>query len=198
MKKANILVMLLVVCILLSGCAQLPPEKAADGQDWNENWVTVGAVLGVDTPEGLTPQENNEALSASGMYYATWSIGEATPYVNAEGEDATLFDAQVYALLARAESTEKAEGTRDNWLAMAQGQYNICQTTTEVCNGQTFTVITYTYDSDSNPYAFGASAFGVYRNYAISVELSCQEAFSGDPQEILLDFLNHCHYSNSI
>ena len=195
MKKANILVMVLVVCLVLSGCAQLPPEKAADGLDWNENWVTVGYVLGVDTPEGLTPQENNEALSANGMYYATWSIGEAAPYVNAEGEDATLFDAQVYVLLAGADSAEKAEGARDNWLTMAQGQYNIHQTTTQVCNGQTFTVITYTYDSDSNPYAFGASAFGVYRNYAISVELSCQEDFPGDPQEILLDFLNHCHYS---
>lgn len=195
MKKANILVMLLVISIVLSGCVRLPPEKAADGLDWNENWVTVGYVLGVDTPVGLTPQENNEALSANGMYYATWSIGKATPYVNAEGEDATLFDAQVYVLLAGADSAEKAEGTMENWLTMAQGQYDVNQTTTEVCNGQAFAVITYTYASEDNPYSCGASAFGVYRNYAISVELSCQKDFSGDPQEILLDFLNHCHYS---
>lgn len=194
MKKANILVMLLAACVLLSGCVQMPPGKAADGLDWNDSWVTLGYVLGVDTPEGLTHREYNDTLSTSGMYYATWSMGEAVPFVNAEGEDATLYDAQVYVLLAGSDSAEKAEGTLDSWLEMAKEQYHIQQTTTQVCNGQTFTVMTYTYDSDTNPYAFGASAFGVYRNYAISVELSCQEDLSEDPQEILLDFLNHCHY----
>lgn len=195
MKKPGILALLLTIFVALSGCGQLPPEQAADGLNWSENWITVGSVLGVDTPEGLTPRENNKALAANGMFYATWSIGEPSPYVNADGEDATIYDAQIYVLLAGADSPEKAEGAMENWLAMAQGQYDVSQTTTEICNGRAFTVITYAYASEENPYSGGASAFGLYRNHAISVELSCQKDFSGNPSEILLDFLNHCHYS---
>ena len=78
---------------------------------------------------------------------------------------------------------------------MASSQYAIEGTSTETCNGQEFTVITYTYESDTNPYARGASAFGVYRNYAISVELSCQEGFDGNAPDILANFLEHCHYA---
>ena len=40
----------------LTGCASAPPpERAADGLDWDESWVTVGGKVGVDTPEGMDP-----------------------------------------------------------------------------------------------------------------------------------------------
>lgn len=195
MNKKRILALMSVICIVLSGCTRLPPEKAADGLRWSESWVTVGSVLGVDTPEGLTPRENNEALAANGMFYATWSMGDASAYVNTDGEDAAVYDAQIYVLLASAGSAEEAEDTMGNWLAMAQGQYDISETTTEVCNGQTFTVITYDYISADNLYAGGVSAFCRYQNFAISVELSYGSDFTGNASEILLNFLNHCHYS---
>lgn len=195
MNRKRILALMAAICIVLSGCTQLPPEKAVDGLRWSESWITIGSVLGVDTPEGLTPRENNEALAANGMFYATWSMGDASAYVNTDGEDATIYDAQIYVLLASADSAEKAEDAMENWLAMAQGQYDISETTTEVCNGQTFTVITYDYISADNPYDGGASAFGRYQNFAISVELSYGSDFTGNALEILLDFLNHCHYS---
>ena len=45
---------LLALCVCLSGCAMLPPRQAADGAVWDERWVSVGNVIGIDTPEGLT------------------------------------------------------------------------------------------------------------------------------------------------
>ena len=46
-----------------------------------------------------------------------------------------------------------------------------------------------------SPYARGASAFGVYRNYAVSVELICQQNFNRDTGQLLGQFLDHCHYA---
>lgn len=194
MKPLRELVLCLLSILCLSGCVQTALPKAADGQEWNEEWVTIGNVIGVDTPEGLTPRENSDTLSAKGMYYATWSAGEAVPYVNEDGKDAELYDAQLYFLLAGYDSTEKAEKAASEWLAMASEQYAVEKTVTETCNGQEFTVITYTYTFESNPYARGASAFGTYGNYAISAELSCGEGFGEDGEKVLKGFLENCHY----
>lgn len=195
MRKTGWLALCLCAALALSGCGQAAPQKAADGLDWSEDWVTVGGVLGVDTLEGMVSRENNDALAANGMYYATWSIGEPVPYVNEDGEDAQLYDAQVYLLLAGYTSAEKAEESAEEWMALAGQQYAVSDTRTEVYNGQEFTVLTYTFDSDTNPYARGISAFGTYRNYAVSVEFSCQEGFSEDISDLLDDFLEHCHYA---
>ena len=106
MKK--LLGLCLCMALLLTGCGRTAPPKAADGASWSEDWVTLGNVVGVDTPEGLTAQENSDALSAKGMCYATWSIGQAEPHINEDGEDAQLYDAQVYLLTAGYDSTQKA------------------------------------------------------------------------------------------
>lgn len=183
-----------VLLLLLSGCGQVAAPRTADGQDWSEDWVAVGNVVGVDTPEGLTHRESSDTLAAKGMYYATWSAGEAVPYVNADGQDAQLYDAQLHYLLAGYDSTAKAEEAVAEWLSMATGQYAVEDTASELYNGQAFTVITYTYPSEANPYSRGASAFGAYGNYAISAELSCAEAFADDARAVLEDFLERCHY----
>ena len=195
MKKVILLIALAAFCISLTGCGQMLPETAADGSSWSEDWVTVGSILGVDTPEGLTPRENNDALAVKGVYYATWSMGEASAYVNEEGKDAELYDAQVYVLLAGYDAVEKTETAMEEWLAMASSQYAVTQTLSETCNGQPFTVLTYTYTAQTNPFARGASAFGIYRNYAISVEVSCRENFTGNELDILMEFLENCHYA---
>lgn len=193
MKKFGLFLLTLALC--LTGCGQASPLQAEDGSAWSDDWVTVGNVVGVETPEGMTARENNTALATSGMYYATWSIGEAEPYVNEDGEDAEIYDAQTYLLLAGYNAAEKAEENMAKWMSMANERYTVDGTQFVTCNGQTFTVLTYSFDSETNPYAKGASAFGVYRNYALSVELSCREGFSGDPLDVLADFLEHCHYS---
>lgn len=186
---------LLILCLCLTGCGQPTPLQAADGTAWNNDWVTVGGIVGVDTPAGIDHQENNDILSIKGMYYATWSIGEPEPYTNEDGDEAQLYDAQIYLLLAGHNPAEKANESAAEWQAMANDRYAVEQTLSTTCNGQDYTILTYAFDSETNPYARGASAFGVYRNYAVSVELSCREDFIGDPQDILTDFLEHCHYS---
>lgn len=192
--KKYLAILLFAVCACLAGCAA-PPSSAADGARWSEDWVTVGNIIGVETPENMAPRENSDALGANGMYYATWSVGEAEPYINADGEDAQLYDAQVYLLLAGYDAAGKAEDSAAEWLDMASQRYEVEDTATETYNGQEFTIATYTYASETNPYARGASAFGVYRNYAISVELSCREDFAGGAKEILAGFLANCHYA---
>lgn len=195
MKRLTLFLLAGALSLSLTGCGQNIPVTAADGAKWDDTWVTVGGILGVDTPEGLDSRENNDTLGVNGMYYATWSSGESEPCVNEDGEDADLYDAQLYVLLAGYTSAEEAEDAAAEWLEMAAGQYNIETTSAETYNGQDFTVITYTFSSDTNPYARGASAFGVYRNYAVSAELSCRESFDGDAQTVLADFLENCHYA---
>ena len=192
--KKSLFVLLLAGCVCLAGCAQTP-TAAADGAAWSDDWITVGGIIGVDTPDGIDHQENNDSLSIRGMYYATWSIGEAESYTNEDGDDAQLYDAQIYLLLTGYDAAKKAEESAAEWQAMANDRYAVDQSLSTTCNSQDFTVLTYAFDSEANPYAKGASAFGVYRNYAISVELSCRENFTGNPLEILTDFLEHCHYS---
>ena len=196
MKRTAVCLLIATLCLGLAGCGALPtPEKAADGAAWSEEWVTVGGVVGVDTPDGMTFRENNEALAANGMHYATWSIGEGKPYTNADGEEATLYDAQIYLLLGGFKSGEEAQDTMAQWQEMAQAQYTVGETAEALHNGQKFSLITYTFDGETNPYARGASAFGVYRNYAISVEFTCQEEFDGGAEELLAQFLDNCHYA---
>ena len=187
---------LLALCVCLSGCAMLPPRQAADGLAWSGEWVTVGNVIGVETPGGLEPLENNDALSASGMYYAAWSMGEAAPYTNAGGEASELYDAQLYLLLAGYDAAEKAEDAAAEWMEMASERYEIEGAFADASfNGQPFEIAAYTCASGTNPYTRGASAFGVYRNYAISVEVQCQEGSGVDPRAVLEDFLAGCHYA---
>lgn len=196
MKKTFLSLLAAAACLCLAGCKELPPTQAADGSTWNEDWVTVGSVIGVDTPEGMTLQDNKDALAANGMFFAAWSIGEGTPYTDGEAseddEDAILYDAQVSLLLAGYASTDKAEDGAAEWLSMAEQQYQVETSSSQTCNGQTFTVITWQFPS--GPYTQGASAFGVYGNYAVSIELSCQDTFEDDILECLIDFLDNCHY----
>ncbi len=195
MKKQCWMTLCLCGLLCLTGCGAPAPDTAADGTAWDESWVTVGNVIGVETPTGMTFRENSDALSAKGMYYTTWSIGEGSPTVNEDGEDAQVYDAQVYLLLAGYDDAAKAEDAASEWLDMASKQYAVEKTASETYNGQAFTVITYTYTSETNPYSRGASAFGAYGNFAVNVELSCQEEFDGSAPEILANFLEHCHYA---
>lgn len=198
MKKPVMLLLTAALCLGLTGCTSgQPPEMAADGSSWDGSWVTVGGVIGVDTPAGMDPRENNEALAANGMYYATWSMGEAEPYTNEDGEEVELYDAQVYLLLGRYRSAKEAESTLAQWRDMASLNYAIGSTVEEAHNGVDFTVITYTFESEAGPYARGASAFGVYEDCAVSVELTCREGFDGDAAQLLARFLDRCHYAAS-
>ena len=196
MRKCVMLLFAGALCLGLTGCAAgLPPDQAADGSRWDESWTTVGNVIGVDAPENMALRGNNEALAVNGMYYAAWSMGESEPYTNEDGEDVELYDAQVHLLLGRYQSGKEAENTLTQWKDMASLQYVIGSAVEESHNGVDFTIITYVFESESTPYARGASAFGVYGNCAVSAELTCREYFDGDAVQLLTSFLDHCHYA---
>ena len=197
MKKSIASLLAALLCLGLAACGETPPpEKAADGADWSEDWVTISDIMGIDAPAEFTLRDNKDALAGSGMYYATWSIGEEASYIDKteeEENEVTIYDAQLFLLLGGSSSVEKAEETEEEWLALADEHYQIDSKETCAYNGQEFTIITYRFSS--GPYAKGASAFGIYGNYAVSAEFSCQDGFEGEPLDYLSDFLKHCHYS---
>ncbi|MCC8181987.1 MAG: hypothetical protein LIO45_03260 [Clostridiales bacterium] len=196
MKRLISLCALLSLLLGLCACTAAPTETN-DGLDWSENWVRVGATLGVEPPEnGLTLLDNKDALAGSDLYYAAWTVGEAEDYVNSDGDTVDLYDAQLYLLLADCADEETAAQNIAQWQAAEEAVYTVTDTQTVTCAGQEFTVLIYDGTGEDNPYQFGASAFGVYQNHAINVELTCQTDFDGDALTILTDFLDGIHYAS--
>lgn len=187
---------LAVFCLFLGGCGKAAPGKAADGSPWNSDWITLGNVLGVEEPgNDLALRDNNEALSASDMYLASWTIGEAVPYTNEDGDEVALYPVRLDTLLYGCKNEDAARSTLADWSTRLAATYDIADTREETHQGQDYLITAYTCKSEKNPYDRGIAAFGVYRGYAISVELNCRDSFAGDEAAILADFLDSCHYA---
>ena len=193
---ALILAGVAALVLILNSFEPKYPSQAADGAPWDESWTMLGAVLGVEEPgNGLALLDNNTALAANDTYLATWASGDPIPYVNADGDDAEIYEAQVYLLLMGCKNPEIARENVDGWIARTGETYAVADIRSETCNGQEYSLLTYECSSDANPYHRGASAFAVFENYAVSVELNCLEEYAGDEAAILTAFLNGCHYS---
>lgn len=198
MKKKGFWAALAIAALLLTGCGgQEPlPRQTVEGAPWGEDWTTIGGILGVEPMDnGLTLRDTNSAIAASGMYYALWAVGEPQDFVNAEGEAADLYDAQLAVLVAEQKSAEDAEKSVADWLALAKESYRVVSEDTESCNGAAYTILEYTYPSEENPYARGASAFGVCGSTAVCMEVSCLDSFDGSEAAYLTAFLEHSHYA---
>ena len=184
------------LCLLLSGCARSAPEKTVDGTAWGENWITLGGVLGVGEPgHNLKLRDNNEALSVTDTYLASWTIGEGSPYINEDGDEVVLYPARLDVLVYGRKDADAAQQALDDWTARQAEIYDVAASEDQTCGGQDYTVSAYTCKSETNPYSRGVSAFGVYNDYAISAELNCLDSFTEDEAAILTDFLNVCHYA---
>lgn len=189
-------VCLLALCLLLTGCAESAPEKAADGAAWDESWTTLGGVLGVEElGHELTLQDNKDALSIADMYLASWTIGEGAPYTNEDGDEVVLYPARLDVLVYGRKDSAAAQQAVEDWTARQAETYDVTDSEERSYNGQDYTVSAYACKSEANPYSRGVSAFGVYQDYAISAELNCLDSFTGDEHTILTDFLNGCHYA---
>lgn len=187
--------LLFPICLLLflNGCASIP-QTAADGQKWMDDWIQIGSSMGIDAPKQLTLLDNKETLAADGLYYATWVTGGSVPYENSDGDTIDLYDAQLYLLTNEAISEEKAKVSRDTWLSAAKENYEVHTEDTATFNGQSYTLITYSCTSEENPYDHGVSAFGVCGATAVCAEFTCLENYTEDPEALLTDFLNGCHF----
>ena len=194
--KYRVMLLLTAGLLVLSGCSQYP-EQAADGTPWDHNWTMLGSVLGVEEPgNGFSLLDNYSVLTGEDIYYATWTAGEPTGYTNEDGEDVELYDAQLYLLAVGCADDTHAQQNQAEWIARQQETYTVTETWSETRNGQEYTLLAYECGSETNPYSRGVSAFTVYGTYAISAELDCQKDFTGQEREILLHFLDGCHYSS--
>lgn len=188
--------LLMTGLLMLSGCGQYP-EQAADGTPWDPNWTMLGSVLGAEEPgNGFSLLDNYSVLTGEDIYYAAWAAGEPTDYTNEDGEDVQVYDAQIYLLAAGYADEAQAQQNQEEWIARQQETYTVTDSWSETRNGQEYTLLAYECSSETNPYHRGVSAFTVYGTYAVSAELACRESFTGQEREILLQFLDGCHYSS--
>lgn len=193
--KYGLTALLLTGLLGLSGCSAYPVQ-AADGTPWDPDWTMLGSVLGAEEPgNGFSLLENYSVLTGEDIYYATWVAGEPSAYTNEDGEDVDVYDAQLYLLAVGCADESYALQNQEDWIARQQETYTVTETWSETRNGQEYTLLAYECGSETNPYQRGVSAFTVYGNYAISAELACRAEFTGQEREILLRFLDGCHYS---
>lgn len=193
--KYGVISLLLAGLLGLSGCSQYP-EQAADGTPWDSSWTMLGSVLGAEEPgNGFSLLDNYSVLTGEDIYYAAWVAGDSSAYTNEDNEEVEVYDAQLYLLAAGCADASFAQQNLDEWISKEQETYTVIETWNETHNGQAYTLLAYECGSDTNPYSRGISAFTVYGTYAISAELACQEDFTGQERDILLQFLDGCHYS---
>lgn len=186
---------ILCITLALTGCAGLSSITERDTVVDSE-YVTVGGRLTVhNTDSRLTLSDNLDALSADGLYYASWTSGGFEPYENSDGDTVDLYDAHLYLLLGEFKTSDAAQTNMDNWLTAGQNNYDITDEQTITCNGQSYIMLTYNFKNEENPYAHGVSAFGVCNDLAVCVELTCRENYQEDLQTMLTDFLDNCTYN---
>lgn len=188
MKK--LIITLLLLPLLLCGCGQSPDRHP----EWGEDWVRLGDIMAVEPPEGFDLGESNDTLSMSGIWYYTWTCGQGRDFVNAEGEDATAYDAQIYLLLKEGRDEQEARDSVDAWITLEGQSYGDGESVQHDTGSESYCVLPHlTYD-ESNPYSRGAAAFTAHKTLAVSVEVLCGNSFKGDPQSVLEQFLSNIHY----
>ena len=193
--KSKYIVCILCIATLLSGCSAFSSDSGSNIVTDSE-YVTIGSHLIVhNTDARLTLMSNMDALSADGLYYASWAAGSSEPYINFAGDTVDLYDAQLYLLLGEFKSSDAAQENMDNWLTAAHSKYDVTDEKIVTCNEQSYTMVTYKFINEENPYERGVSAFGVHQNLAVCVELTCRENYQEDLYEMLIDFLNGCTYN---
>lgn len=190
MKQIGII--LLAVSILLTGCAGTANQR---DPSWEESWTAIGSHLAIEPLEGFELNESNDVLSISGLYYATWTCGEGQAYVNGDDEDATVYDGQIYMLLEECADGESAAADISDWIALEEQSYETGARECLTVGPQEFQLLPLIQGDSSNPYFYGIAAFAVRGQNAISVELVCSERFTGEPREVLEQFLSGFHYA---
>ena len=195
--KTTIKCILCLICItlILTGCS-LTPSLLEDEPIENKAFLEIGRHFTVNnTNEDLILYDYKEVLAGDGLYYASWGIGDAESYENSDGETVDLYNAQLYLLLGEFTGNDKAQENMDTWLDRGRSNYEVSTEEEIIYNGQTYLVITYTFQNENNPYTRGVSAFAVHDNLAVCAELTCQGDFTKDLKAILTDFLENCTYN---
>lgn len=199
-SKLNYILCLLCIAIFsLAGYIYLsssPMEKKMEDTWADHGFLKIGKHLTIQNADNvLTLLDSKDVLSASGLYYASWTMGSSEIFENSEGETVDLYDTQLYLVLEEHKSGKEAEKNMTKWLEAARGNYQILTEEEITCNGQPYFLITYTCPGDQNPYDRGVSVFGVRDDIAVCMELTCMENFHEDILSVLTNFLKHCSYA---
>lgn len=192
MLKKRIVILCLILSLVLTGCS-LPqtPDVAADGTPWGDDWTNVGAVLGVEPLEGWTSQRSEDLLADVGMYFAAWTWGEG----ETDSEGSKHYPAQIFLVLSGCADDAAAQAQLSQWQALAAETYRTEAPQTLEHTLGTFTVIPYRTAGEDASFDLGLSALAVIGAFAVNVEISCREDAGLDPEAVLTDFLNACHFA---
>ncbi|MDE6259845.1 MAG: hypothetical protein K2M42_03130 [Oscillospiraceae bacterium] len=184
----------LLMALALAGCSASGQELPAG---WDESWVRIAEYVGVEPLDGFTLNESNDLLSISGLYYATWTAGDGQDFVNADGDEAIVYDAQIYVLLEECRSADAAQEAVGAWIAREKQSYGAEGTYTKSFGTQSYEIMPLISGGEDNPYTHGTAAFAARDQWAISVEFMCTDSFTGEPQTLLEQFLSGFHYNET-
>ncbi len=193
MRHRRILPLALLICIILTSCASGELDRAALG--WEEDWTAVGEIVASEQVAGFEPSENLDAMSASGLWYATWTSGEMEVRENDEGQRSEIYDAQIYLLIQEFKSGPKALAELEVWKNRERDSYACGDTVTGTYADVSFEILPLLEGAETNPYSHGAAAFGCFGNCSVCAELMCREEFAGDALEIMEGFLSGLHFN---
>lgn len=190
------LICIFCLSLLLTGCSRSLSEPEPLEDTWSDSgYVKIGHNLTINNSDNrLTLLENRDTLSAEGLYYATWAMGNPTSFENSDGDTVDLYDAHLYLLLGEYPSADQALTNMNKWLAAGRNNYDILTEEEITCNGQDYTMLSYQFSGADNPYERGISVFGTFDKQTICIELTCQEHFQEDLRTIIIPFLDNCFY----
>lgn len=181
-----------LIIVILTGCSLSSQETAITDLDH----LKIGSSLTIEEIDSrFVLLDNKETLAADGLYYTSWGIGNSKDYTNSDGNIVDLYDAQLYLLLKENRNEKNAKDNIDTWISAAKTNYEILKEEEISCNENSYSLMIYNCKNADNPYAKGISAFGVFNNSSVCIELTCQENFQEDLKTILTNFLNHCSYN---
>lgn len=180
--------------LLLDGCSRAQEATLSTEAD---GAVRVGSSLKVRSwPDELALYDSKDALAAEGLYYASWTAGESSEFVNEDGDTVDLFPAQATVLCAERKDPRSAQSDIEIWKSASSDNYAISETRSETIAGQEYEIITYTMKSPDSPWHGGVSAFAARSRSAVCAELTYQETFTGDPDQLLTGLLAGFSYQD--
>ncbi len=184
----------LFIILVLTGCS-FDSLLQKDTINKDEDCLTIGNYLTINNlDDSFTLLDHKETLAANGIYYASFGIGDSQDYENNNGEIINLYDAQLYLLLGETKSENTAKKKKDDWILAAKENYDILEEEKLYDNEPSYSLLSYHHKNTDNPHTKGISAFCVFGNNALCIELTSKKDFEEDLKTLLMNFLENLSY----